>query len=575
MIQINDLSKHVKAANDDFAAPRRLQDKASDRRLALETRKLVKRFGDNVVLHGIDLTLHEGEILAVMGANGAGKSTLVQILSGVHQMDGGSLLIDGHEQRLPSPASAQAAGIVCVHQVVANTGVTSLSIAENLLFDALCSAKTPFFTNPRSVQRQARRVVQESGLELDLDLAAPFDSLGLAERQLVAIARAVSGATRILILDEPTASLSAKESARLFTMLERRRSRGIAILYISHRLADLERLADRVVVIRHGRIVGQYQQPLDLVAATLAMMGREREHTGALGVSQREIATRTARTDAIPGPIVASLSNVVLKTKTGTGTVHRQQRRAYDTSVPQTAEPINIDLHGGEITVVTGSLGAGKSRLLETLFGLQQAAYGSVSLAGHTGYPRSPAEAIRAGVFLVGEDRWRTSLADPSVLGADIAGTIALPHLSRWSRRFGLVNTPRLLREAAAAIRQLGIVCRGPGDRLDNLSGGNQQKVVVARWLAQPSSLLLLDEPFQGVDLGARRDLIAALAALGPQTAVLIATNDMEEALEAADRLLVMRERTIIADHRVGVDKLDGLLSRIAELEKQSFGVPA
>ncbi|MGI4856083.1 MAG: sugar ABC transporter ATP-binding protein [Janthinobacterium lividum] len=540
-----------------------------DRRALLEIRRLTKRFADNVVLHGIDLTLHEGEILAVMGANGAGKSTLVQILSGALPPDGGSLIVDGAARQLSSPAIARAHGIVSVHQVIANTGVPSLSVAENLLFDALCGARVPFFTTPRSMAKRARRIALESGL--DLDLSAPFASLGLAERQMVAIARALSGATRMLILDEPTASLSAAEAERLFAMLERLRARGLGILFISHRLADLERLADRIVVLRNGRIAGEYGRPLDLAAATLSMMGR----------TPRDAGSRERRVEAAPvsptsHPVVVRLSGVRLGDAAETHRAHAGSRCGDDdVSGRRAARPITLDLHGGEVTVVTGSLGAGKSSLLEALFGLRRPAHGDIALTDCARYPASPSEAIDAGIFFVGEDRWRTSLADVNTLGADLAGTIALPHLRRWSGRFGLIDTPRQLREASAAIRRLGIVCRGPADALERLSGGNQQKVVLARWLARPSRLLLLDEPFQGVDLHARRDLIAALAALGPQTAVVIATNDMEEALAAADRLLVMRDRSIVADQRMGADTAERLLSRIAGLESASTGEPA
>lgn len=570
--------------------------------VVLQVSDVVKRFGENVVLQGIDLSLREREIVAIMGANGAGKSTLVKILSGVHVMDSGALSIAGHEQHLSSPAAARAAGIVSVHQVVANTGVASLSVAENLSFDALCGASMPFFTTPGSIVKRAKRIAEESGL--DLDLTAPFASLGLAERQMVAIARAISSATRILILDEPTASLSAGEAERLFVMLDRLRAKGLGVLFISHRLADLERLADRVVVLRHGRIAGEFDKPLDLAAATSAMMGRpivRHDRTREGGKEWGGMDDNCAPAPQIPSaahPIVVSLSAVTLAstrqpevgrsadsagatqsdfgtdglTTIGNATVTAAHVAHVSAAAPHA---IHLDLYGGEITVVTGSLGAGKTRLLETLFGLHATASGDIKLAGTTAYPATPAQAIDAGVFLVGEDRWRTSLSAPDTLGADLAGTIALPHWKKWSGRWGWVDRARSLREAVAAIRRLGIVCRGPTDRLENLSGGNQQKVVVARWLARPSRLLLLDEPFQGVDLGARSDLIAALRALGPHTAVLIATNDMEEALEAADRLLVMRDRSIVADHRIGVGTLDGLLSRIAGLEKESMGEAA
>jgi simple sugar transport system ATP-binding protein len=226
------------------------------------------------------------------------------------------------------------------------------------------------------------------------------------------------------------------------------------------------------------------------------------------------------------------------------------------------APTIDVDLYPGEITVIAGPLGAGKSSLLEILFGLRQPAAGLITLRDARWPPQGPAAAIAAGVFMAGEDRWRTSLAPSTTLGGDLAGTIALPHLKQWSHLLGLLGFGCEHAAATAAIRRLGIVCRGPRDRLDHLSGGNQQKVVVARWQARPSTLLLLDEPFQGVDLGARHDLIASLRAMDPTAAVLIATSDVEEALEAADRILIVRERGIAGEHRPGQeDLLEGLPS--------------
>jgi simple sugar transport system ATP-binding protein len=502
---------------------------------AITTTNICKSFGANLVLDHIDLAIDHGEVVALMGANGAGKSTLVKILAGLHQPDEGAVLIDGRPATLGSPAAARTAGIVTVHQSVADAGVRDLSVAENLLLDDLCGGRLPVFLSPRRLRARARVVAERIGITVDV--AAPFSSLSLAERQLVIIARAMAGRPRLLILDEPTASLSAAEAERLFALVDTLKSEGIGVLLISHKLSDLRRAADRILVLRNGRLAGEFVKPLDLKAATAAMIGRD------IGAGHRATA-------ATPAPPRFALNGLALRPG---------------------APGIDLALNPGEITVVTGPLGAGKSSLLGALFGLWRPAAGGMTLDGAPWRPSGPSEAIAAGAFMAGEDRWRTSLAPTETLGADLAGTIALPHLRQWAHWLGFLGFARETAAARRAISRLGIVCQGPADQLSHLSGGNQQKVVVARWQARPSTLLLLDEPFQGIDLGARQDLIASLRAMDPGTTILIATSDVEEALEAGDRILVMRDRGIVAEHRPGDDELLGRLASIEALVAGAF----
>jgi simple sugar transport system ATP-binding protein len=312
-------------------------------------------------------------------------------------------------------------------------------------------------------------------------------------------------------LDEPTASLSAAEAARLFSVVDRLRGLGVGILYISHRLEDIRRVADRIVVLRNGQIVANQVRPLDLTAAIKAMMGRD------LATTSRE------RNGSPSGNPVLTLRQVRLLPGVP----------KFDLAVAQ-----------GEVLAITGALGSGKSRLLGSIFGLTRIAEGEITFVDRPWRPRGPHEAIAAGVFMAGEDRWRSSLLPPPTPGADIAGTIALPHRRRWFP-FGPVNRGREQVVAEQSIRTLGIQCRSSRDTLNLLSGGNQQKVVIGRWQAAPYRLLLLDEPFQGVDVGARRDLIAAIRAERRDAATLVATSDVEEALEVADLLAVMRNHTV------------------------------
>ena len=469
----------------------------------LEVHGLARRFGATQALDGVDLTIAAGEVVALMGANGAGKSTLVKIVCGAVQPDRGRIVVGGQERRIAGPAAARALGIVAVHQATDAAHVGVLSIAENLVLDAICGGRLPSFLSRRRVRREAARVA--GALDLALPLDAPLSSLSLADRQLVSIARALAGEARLLILDEPTASLSEAEAEHLFGVVRRLSARGVAILLVSHRTADLQRAADRAVVLRDGRVAAEFARPIDFPAALAAMVG-------ALPAASRRDPARHALLFA----------------------AHRLQLRPDGPG-------LDFALHAGEIAVLFGALGAGKSRLLATLFGARRPAGGAMMLQGRPWRPRHPADAIAGGVFLAAEDRWRTSFSAPGTLGADIAGTIGLPHLPRWTGWLGLLPARQLSESALEAIRRLGIVCTGPDDRIERLSGGNQQKLVVARWTAEQARLLLLDEPFAGVDVRARHDIVASLRALGGATAVMLATSDAEEALQAADRVLVIR----------------------------------
>ncbi len=468
----------------------------------LVLRGLRKVFGATVALDAVDLRSTPGEILALMGANGAGKSTLVSILGGAARPDAGSMVLDGRRFAPDGPADSRRAGIGIVHQATDRAGVPGQTVADALALDALTDRRSPLFVSRAGIRRTAAAVAARAGFDLPLD--ADFGELKPAERQLVAIARALSADARVLILDEPTASLSNREAARLFDLLDGLRARGLAILYISHRMADLKRLAGRVAVLRGGRIVDEQAAPIDFERAVTAMIGRP---------------LRAVRADdrAKAGPAVLDAQGLQLHAG---------------------AAPFDLQVRRGEVVAVTGPLGAGKSRLLATLFGLRAPTAGATTLDGRPYRPNNPAEAIAAGVHMAAEDRHRTSFVPSDWPGGTVAGTIALPHLGRWHPS-GLLAGRRDEREAAAAIRRLAIRAPGPRARLDALSGGNQQKTVLARWQAEPARLLLLDEPFQGVDVGARADIIAAIRA-DRSTATLIATGDPEEAVEAADRILFM-----------------------------------
>lgn len=499
--------------------------------IAVSVAGIEKSFGPTRALAGADLAVAAGEVVALMGANGAGKSTLVKILSGSHTPDAGTIVLDGKAVTFASPSAAKAAGIATVHQATDQAGAAGLTVAENLLLDELCGRSGRFLVSAASIRRRARDIA--ALIDLDLPLDRDFADLRPAERQLIAIARAVAARASVLILDEPTSSLSATEADRLFAIIRRLRAAGMAILYISHRLGDLAAIADRAVVMRGGRIVGAFARPIDFPSAVAAMIGRT-----------LEAAAHDGKASA--APIIASVKDARL--------------------VPG-ARPFDLDLRSGEVVAITGTLGSGKSRLLRALFGLETLAQGRFMLDGKPWLSNGPARSIDNGVFMVAEDRWQSSLLPPEVPGASIAGTIALPHLRRWFPS-GILRERRERRVAAEAISRLGIKARGPYDTLDELSGGNQQKVVLARWQAAPCRLLLLDEPFQGVDVGARADLIAAIRNSQSGSATLIATSDTEEALEVADRILVMRDHSL---HETGGGH-DSVTGQIGKVENDDSG---
>ncbi|MES0883190.1 sugar ABC transporter ATP-binding protein [Roseibium sp. SCP14] len=471
-------------------------------------RGLEKSFGQNHVLKGIDLDLRAGEVTALMGANGAGKSTLVKVLCGYHFADAGNIELGGHPFAPIDAADAISKGVVTVHQSIDDGVIPDLDVATNLTLDRLTEPGVGLFVNDRKLRQQARQVAESMGLTMDVRTRVA--DLDVADRQMIAIARAMARSPKLLILDEPTSSLSASEAERLFTLIDRLRAEGVAILYISHRMSDIRRVADRIVSMRDGAISGIFEsEPLDYVGAVNAMLGHQMTEVDIDPVSG--------------GEVVLNIDNLKLF---------------------EDSREINFTAREGEVVAFTGLLGSGKTRLAEIIFGLAAPEGGRLQLDGQDYLPKEAADAVSKGVFMSPKDRSVNAV----VQDFDIANNMTLPFLKAFSR-FSFLSDRAQRKASDEMIGKIGVVCQTNSDGIDTLSGGNQQKVMIGRWLLKASRVLLLDEPFQGVDIGARRDIGRYIRRTANGRTTLVFVAEIDEALEIADRIVVLNEAAIAGEY--------------------------
>lgn len=475
---------------------------------ALTIRNIAKSFGTNTVLEGIEFSLAPGEVTVLMGANGAGKSTLVKIICGVYQADGGDMHLAGQPYHPKNAAQAIAEGVVTVHQNIDDGVIPDLDVANNLLLDQLTARDAPLFVRERSMRKEAQR--QADAMGITVPVTARVADLGIADRQMIAIARAMARAPKVLILDEPTSSLSSQESARLFALIDRLRDQGVAILYISHRMTDIRRVADRIIAMRNGTVAGLFEGAnLDFEGAVTAMLGHRLSDVSLPAV---QVGVRVIEMRAM------------------------QLKRDWPS--------FDLIAHAGEVIAITGLLGSGKSLLASTIFGMRKPVHGDMRIDNHIYQPKNPKDAVENGVFMSPKDRGNNAV----VSAFDITNNMTLPFLSMFSR-YSLLSGRRQRSAAQRMIDDIGIVCQSDKDDIGTLSGGNQQKVMIARWLLTKCRVLILDEPFQGVDLGARRDIGQYIRNSAQSRATLIFVSEVDEALEVADRIIVMNEGDITGDH--------------------------
>ncbi|WP_149196167.1 sugar ABC transporter ATP-binding protein [Luteimonas suaedae] len=484
-------------------------------RPVLEARGIGKRFAGVAALDGVDLRLRAGEVHALMGQNGAGKSTLIRVLTGVIPADAGHVVLDGEAIAPASPLAAQRLGISTVYQEV--NLCPNLTVAENIFAGRYPRTRRLRAIDWRAVDRGARELLRR--LNLDIDPGRPLSAYPVAVQQMVAIARALGVSARVLILDEPTSSLDEDEVRELFALLRRLRDQGLAILFVSHFLDQVYEIGDRITVLRNGCLVGEYAAAaLSHAQLVAAMVGRE----VALGG------------DAGPSADDSGEAVTVLEAR-GLG------RRGQ-------VAPTDLDLRRGEVLGLGGLLGSGRTELARLLFGLDRADSGGIRIDGREVALRAPADAVAHGVALCPEERKTEGIvADLSVRENIVLALQA----RRGLRRF--LSRARQAELARRYVDALGIKVPDIETPVGLLSGGNQQKVVLACWLATEPRVLILDEPTRGIDIAAKQEIMAEILRLARAgMAVLFISAEMEELVRVSDRIAVMRDRRKVGELPAG-----------------------
>jgi rhamnose transport system ATP-binding protein len=470
-----------------------------------ELRGISKRFAATQALDDVSLDLLPREVHALVGENGAGKSTLVKILAGVYQPDSGTIWLDGEPIQIPGPSQSRALGIAVVHQEPRL--FPDLTVAENVFIGHAPSGRLGTI-DWRATRRAAEALFRE--LEVHFDVGAPVRGLSMADQQLIEIAKSLSVEARVLILDEPTASLSAHEVERLFTIVRRLRDRGVSILFVSHRLDEVFDLCDRATVFRDGRHV------ITTATSQLTTADLVRHMVG--------------RTVSLFPKIETPVGDVLLEVK--------------DLTRVGVFRDVGFSVRAGEIVGFAGLVGAGRTEIARVLFGIDRRDGGEIRLGGTAVEFPSPSAAMHAGIAYLPEDRHQEGL----VLDFSIAQNVTLPILPRLFRRF-LIRTDTERRVARDYTEQFNVRMTGVDQLVEALSGGNQQKVVLAKWLASKPRVLILDEPTRGIDIGAKVEvhrIISELAASG--LGIILISSDLPEVLAMSDRILVLHEGRITAE---------------------------
>ncbi|MDP2886876.1 MAG: sugar ABC transporter ATP-binding protein [Ignavibacteria bacterium] len=479
---------------------------ADSREIVLRMQKIRKEFPGVLALDNVDFELREGEVHVLLGENGAGKSTLVKILSGAHQLTSGEILLFGKSVEIRSPRHSQQLGVGIIYQEL--NLISSLSAAENIF---LGREKTNALglIDTRALLASAHTLLDDLGLHINCD--EPIKNFGIAQRQMIEVAKALSLDARILIMDEPTSALSETEIRQLFETIRRLKSTGVSVIYISHRLEEIFEIGDRVTVLRDGKLVGT-KSINEISKSELVRMMVNRELKEHYPRQRTQIGEEVLRVEQ-------------LCTKSG-------------------LKDISFSLHRGEIVGVSGLLGSGRTELARAIFGADRIDSGNVYVKGILRTITSPRAAINLSIGFLTEDRKSQGL----VLSLSVKENISLPSLDSFCR-LGVINGRREEREAGSYVRDLRVKTPGLGQKALHLSGGNQQKVVLAKWLCSKADIFIFDEPTRGIDVGSKVEiyhLMNQLTASG--VAIIMISSELPEILGMSDRILIMRQSRISAD---------------------------
>ncbi|MCY8092841.1 sugar ABC transporter ATP-binding protein [Bacillus haynesii] len=469
----------------------------------IKMKDIFKAFGQNQVLSGVSFELQEGEVHALMGENGAGKSTLMNLLTGLHRLDSGTIEIDGKETYFSDPKEAEQNGIAFIHQEL--NIWPEMTVLENLFIGRELSSKLGFLNN-KKMKALAKEQLERLGVSISLEKEAGDCSVG--QQQMIEIAKALMTDAKVIIMDEPTAALTEREIEKLFGVIRSLKKNGVSIVYISHRMEEIFTICDRITVMRDGKTVDTKRIPdTDFHEVVKKMVGRE-------------LTERYPERQPNPGPVVLEVK-------------HASKKGVF--------QNISFTVRSGEIVGISGLMGAGRTELMRAVFGLDPLDSGDIFIEGKKATLKKPSDAVQKGIGFITENRKDEGL----VLDTSIKENIALPNLASFSPK-GWIDKKSEQEFVDLLIKRLTIKTESPETHARNLSGGNQQKVVIAKWIGIGPKVLILDEPTRGVDVGAKREIYQLMNELTDRgVAIVMVSSELPEILGMSDRVLVIHEGTL------------------------------